>query len=95
MMNMNALIDLVLKSEGYRKPNYHWTDKELEIINGKARVYQPEPAIEDDLYSVHTKDYVQFVKDTCEKGIGYLDYGDTPAKRGFTRAHVASWEVQS
>ncbi len=56
--------------------------KELEVFNGKARVYQPAPATEDDLCTVHTRDYVSYVKEMSERGVGYLDSGDTPAKKG-------------
>lgn len=30
----------------------------------------------------HTKEYVEYVKDRCAEGVGYLDYGDTPAFPG-------------
>lgn len=56
--------------------------KELEVIDDKARVYQSEPATEDDLCTVHLREYVQFVKEMSEKGFGYLDSGDTPATKG-------------
>lgn len=56
--------------------------RELGVFDGKARIYEPEPATEDDLCLVHSGDYVRYVKKICEKGFGHLDYGDTPATRG-------------
>lgn len=56
--------------------------REIGIFDNKIRVYEPEPATENDLLLVHSKEYIQYVKKTCEKGFGYLDYGDTPAKKG-------------
>ena len=58
------------------------TLKEIEVIGEKSRVYSPEPATETDLYTVHSNEYVQFIREMCEKGFGYLDSGDTPATKG-------------
>ncbi|MEM2914724.1 MAG: acetoin utilization protein AcuC, partial [Candidatus Bathyarchaeia archaeon] len=56
--------------------------QELEIFNGKAKLYVAEPATEDELMLIHTKEYINFVKKKSEEGTGYLDYGDTPATKG-------------
>ena len=56
--------------------------RELGIFEEKARLYEPDPATEDEIYLVHSKDYVRYVEGMCEKGGGYLDSGDTPATKG-------------
>jgi acetoin utilization protein AcuC len=55
--------------------------RELEVFNEKARYYEPQPAIEEDLLYVHSIDYIKFVKKMCERGYGYLDHGDTPVTK--------------
>jgi len=42
-------------------------------------VIKPGPCPEDALLLAHEKDYVEFVREKGEEGVGYLDYGDTPA----------------
>jgi len=39
----------------------------------------PKLASEEELIIFHTPEYVKFVKLACERGSGFLDYGDTPA----------------
>jgi len=56
--------------------------RELNILNGKARHIQPSPATKDDLITVHTEEYVDYVRRMCQRGEGYLDLGDTPATKG-------------
>jgi len=58
----------------------------LEIFDEKVKHYKPAHASEEDLKLVHSQEYVQSVKSKCEKGTGYLDYGDTPARRGVYEA---------
>ncbi len=53
--------------------------RELGVIGEYARLVEPEPAREEDLLMVHSGEYVEFVRRMCERGRGYLDYGDTPA----------------
>jgi acetoin utilization protein AcuC len=60
--------------------------KRLEIFNGKAKIYYPKPASEEDLLLIHSKRYIEFVKTKSKEGIGYLDYGDTPASKGIYEA---------
>ena len=55
--------------------------RELGVFDEKAKYYEPKPATEEDLLSVHSTEYVQFVKKMCERGYGYLDHGDTPATK--------------
>jgi acetoin utilization protein AcuC len=43
---------------------------------------EPRTATDIELESFHTKRYVDFVRERCASGLGYLDGGDTPAQRG-------------
>lgn len=52
------------------------------FLDPKAKVFRPKLAKEKDLLLVHTKRYVEFVKEKSRKGFGFLDYGDTPATKG-------------
>ena len=56
--------------------------RELGLFNGKAKHCVPEPASEEELRLVHSQEYIDFVKHACERGTGFLDFGDTPATRG-------------
>lgn len=60
--------------------------KELQTFNGKAKVIKARKASETELRLVHTKDYINFVKEKSKIGRGYLDYGDTPARKGIYEA---------
>lgn len=60
----------------------------LGMFDGKARCFKPEPASAETLQLVHTRKYIDFVKRMSDRGSGYLDYGDTPLQRGFTRRHA-------
>ena len=42
----------------------------------------PRMATEAELTSFHTPRYVEFVRERCASGIGFLDGGDTPAQHG-------------
>lgn len=55
---------------------------ELHVFNGKAKHLEPPPATKEDLLTVHTKEYVDYVERMCNEGRGYLDSGDTPATKG-------------
>ncbi|RLE63319.1 MAG: acetoin utilization protein AcuC, partial [Thermoprotei archaeon] len=50
-------------------------DKYVDVI-------EPEPAEEDELLLIHDSKFIGYVKKKSETGIGYLDYGDTPAYKG-------------
>jgi acetoin utilization protein AcuC len=43
---------------------------------------EPRQASDAELCSFHTPRYVEFVRERCGAGIGFLDGGDTPAQRG-------------
>jgi acetoin utilization protein AcuC len=50
---------------------------EPQVMNAEARA-----ASNGELASFHTQRYVDFVRDRCASGLGFLDGGDTPAQRG-------------
>lgn len=43
---------------------------------------KPIQANRDEIGLFHTPDYIEFVFNASSKGIGYLDFGDTPAFKG-------------
>jgi acetoin utilization protein AcuC len=56
--------------------------RELGLVDGKAQLREPEPASEEELRLVHSREYLEFVRRACARGAGFLDFGDTPATRG-------------
>ncbi len=71
---------------------YERLERELGNASG-VRFIKPRMASEEELTLFHTARYVEYVKRMCERGYGYLDYGDTPAYRGGYEA--ASYVVGS
>jgi acetoin utilization protein AcuC len=63
--------------------------QKLGIFDEIVKHYAPAHASEEDLKLVHSEEYIQMVKTKCEKGNCYLDYGDTPARRGVYEASCA------
>ena len=55
--------------------------RDLELFNGRVKYHEPDPATLEHLLSVHSFNYIEFVKKMCERGYGYLDNGDTPATK--------------
>ncbi len=49
---------------------------------------KPHLASADDVLLFHEKSYVDFVREKCRDGHGYLDYGDTPAFKGCYEASL-------
>lgn len=62
--------------------------KQLGVFDEEARIYKPRIA-ENELYLVHTPEYIEFVKQKCRQGTGYLDRGDTPVTRELYEGGVA------
>jgi len=54
----------------------------ISLLKECSHIFQPEKASKNLLTLFHTEDYLQFVKESCSKGVGYLDSFDTPAFRG-------------
>ncbi|RLI30604.1 acetoin utilization protein AcuC [Candidatus Bathyarchaeota archaeon] len=65
--------------------------KQLNVFNSKAKIFEARPASIEELQLVHTKAYIEYVKRRCDADLGYLDYGDTPARRGVFEG--ACWRV--
>jgi acetoin utilization protein AcuC len=65
--------------------------REFKASGLGSRVLHGEPrrATEIELTSFHTQRYVEFVRDRCGAGIGFLDAGDTPAQRGIFESACA------
>jgi acetoin utilization protein AcuC len=63
--------------------------QKLGVFNEMVKHYKPHHASEEDLKLVHSEEYIQRVKRQCERGTGYLDYGDTPARKGVYEASCA------
>ena len=51
-------------------------------LQSSVRHGEPRRATADELALFHTPDYVEFVRVSCQSGLGFLDGGDTPAQRG-------------
>jgi acetoin utilization protein AcuC len=58
--------------------------REFVAVGLQSQVMHREPrqATDAELTSFHTARYVEFVRERCGGGIGFLDGGDTPAQRG-------------
>ncbi|MEM3092681.1 MAG: acetoin utilization protein AcuC [Candidatus Nitrosocaldus sp.] len=58
----------------------------INDYNSSIIVEKPLLIDEQILLEFHTREYVEFVKRASQFGIGYLDYGDTPAYKGIFEA---------
>ena len=56
---------------------------------GRIRLCGTDPAGRSELEMFHTPQYVDFVKQQCRLGHGFLDAGDTPAQAGLFDAAAA------
>lgn len=59
-----------------------WKELERLIKDNKVKIFSPHSAKESELLLFHTEEYINFVKKKSKEGIGFLDYGDTPAYSG-------------
>ncbi len=64
-------------------------DNLIEIPN--HLITKPHIAERKEIELFHIKEYVDFVIKSSEKGVGFIDYGDTPSFRGVYEA--SSWVV--
>lgn len=70
-------------------PKRYWAFKEEfehRQLNKKVMLSKPQHASEQQLALFHTQDYIDKVKILSDKGEGYLDCGDTPARKGIFEA---------
>ena len=56
--------------------------QKMNVFNCKAKLVRPNPATEDQLLLVHTREYIDYVKKMSHRNAGFLDQGDTPATQG-------------
>ena len=71
-------------------PKRYWAFKEefenrflpVTHSNNKIVLHKPQQATEEQIALFHTLEYIKKVKTLSEKGVGYLDCGDTPARKG-------------
>jgi acetoin utilization protein AcuC len=62
--------------------------QEGEASQNPISIIEPTSATEEDLLLFHTKEYVEFVKQSSKTGGGSLDYGDTPSFKGVFEASM-------
>lgn len=70
-------------------PKRYWAFKEefqQRNLDKKVLLCKPGQASEKQLNLFHTRDYINKVKIFSGKGEGYLDCGDTPARKGIYEA---------
>ncbi len=61
----------------------------IELANENSiSILEPVMAEEESLLLFHDRAYVDFVKEQSKTGVGYLDYGDTPAFPGVYEASL-------
>jgi acetoin utilization protein AcuC len=70
-----------------------WRGMEARGLGDKVDIARPVAASRDEIESFHTPAYVDRVIEQSRQGVGYLDYGDTPAFPGAYDA--AGWVVGS
>src|SRR5512138_101339 len=58
-------------------------------LDGRVLRASPRTATREEVEAFHTAEYVDFVRERSAAGQGYLDGGDTPAKRGIYEAAVS------
>lgn len=58
-------------------------------VDGRVQRASPRDASREELLAFHSAEYIDFVRERCANGIGYLDGGDTPAKKGIYEAAVS------
>ena len=61
-----------------------------EGIWDKIDVISPEPATKDDILRVHSKSHVEYIKNFCEGGGGYIDYDTFAAPESYQIAKLAA-----
>lgn len=60
-------------------------------LDGRVAHAAPVRANDDMLLRFHARGYIEFVRERCAAGVGYLDGGDTPAEPAM--AEAAEWVV--
>ena len=52
------------------------------LVERGVSVVEPSPVDEELLLLAHSREYIEYVKEASRRGVGWLDYGDTPAYPG-------------
>ncbi len=72
---------------GRDRHNAFWHEAQRRGLDQNLDIFSPPPHCEEeDLRSFHTSQYVSRLVEGSATGVGYLDYGDTPAIRGILEA---------
>lgn len=58
-------------------------------LDGRVQRASARDATREELESFHTPEFIDFVRDRSAGGSGYLDGGDTPARKGIYEAAVS------
>ncbi|MEM5874588.1 MAG: acetoin utilization protein AcuC [Candidatus Aenigmatarchaeota archaeon] len=101
---MKKVLFPIGRNLNYGFPNHPLTSlrlkKTIEIAK-QMKLFERENLIvkevenfgEDILYLFHTKEHVEFVKQSSKIGKGFLDYGDTPSYKGVFENSLAAVEA--
>ena len=63
-----------------------WEETIKQGLDKKVQIANPVICAEQDITRFHTQQYMEKVKSQSSSGMGYLDYGDTPAFQGMFEA---------
>lgn len=64
--------------------------REILPSHENVMISEPSPANQSELLSFHTSQYLDFVRESSKRGLGYLDQGDTPSFKGVFEAASTS-----
>lgn len=53
-------------------------------------IHQPEPASDEDILRVHTRDHVEYIRKFCQKGGGYIDFDTVVSPHSYETAKLAA-----
>ncbi len=60
------------------------------VFEDSGMIIHPHPVAKETLELVHSRKYIDYVEQMCEKGKGTLDTGDTPATPGLFEGSLAA-----
>ena len=71
---------------GVERHDAFWNEAKSRGLHREVNVFTPIPCVDTDLKAFHTDEYIEFLRQASESGIGFLDFGDTPAFKGIFEA---------
>lgn len=71
---------------GHARLPAFWKEFAAKGLDQRVPIETPEMCDEAALEAFHARKYIQLVKNASASGVGYLDYGDTPAFKGVFEA---------